>query len=160
MLFYAPKDFARVFNLSRMLPRSQRKREQDSLRGMKAYCEEEGVCRRVSLLAHFDERVTPQLCNGMCDVCRPVMQAAAGAAAADVEEIEEDAERRFMEAGISRDHRCKAAVYGTDHAFYRVYLCQPTIDRFVLFKSQTTSGESLEGISKGNTKWPVQKLAR
>ena len=75
VLFYAPKDFARVFNMTRTAPKASRKREQESIRAVKAYCEGSGLhagqCRRVGLLAHFNETATAATCKGMCDVCRP-----------------------------------------------------------------------------------------
>ena len=74
VLFYAPKDFARCFQMARTGggSRASKKREQENCREVKAYCEGTGVCRRVELLRHFDEHVTPeQACRGMCDVCQP-----------------------------------------------------------------------------------------
>ena len=82
VLFYAPKDFARVFHMTRSAPKATRRREQDNLKQVKSYCEAVGgECRRVGLLAHFGEIVTPLVCNGMCDVCRPREEDAAAAAA-------------------------------------------------------------------------------
>lgn len=34
------------------------------------YCENFQDCRRVQQLAYFDERVTNEICRGMCDVCQ------------------------------------------------------------------------------------------
>ena len=83
VMFYAPKDFGRVFNMCRTGGggRTQKKRDGDNCRLVKAYCEDTTTCRRVALLGHFDEKVTPSLCNGMCDICRPREDDEAAAAA-------------------------------------------------------------------------------
>ena len=41
-------------------------------REVKAYCEEGHTCRRVTLLRHFGEQPTSDVCRGMCDVCSPI----------------------------------------------------------------------------------------
>ena len=71
VVFYAPKDFGRVFNMTRTSPKASRKREQDALRKVKEYCSDCTECRRVALLRHFEESATPQVCGGMCDICAP-----------------------------------------------------------------------------------------
>ena len=56
VLFYAPKDFARVFHMARMGKKgASKKREQDSCRLVKEFCEDSSCCRRVSLLKYFEE---------------------------------------------------------------------------------------------------------
>ena len=81
ILFYAPKDFARVFHMARMASggRAVKRREQDRAREVKAFCEATDCCRRVALLNYFGEQADAgRVCRragavdaGMCDVCAP-----------------------------------------------------------------------------------------
>ena len=79
VIFYAPKDFARVFHMARTGGGSKtvKAKAKDHCRQVKAYCEDASRCRRVALLDYFDERATPRVCNGMCDVCAPRPESAA-----------------------------------------------------------------------------------
>ena len=84
VIFYAPKDFARVFHMARTGggPKTVKAKAKDHCRQVKAYCEDASRCRRVALLDYFDERATPRVCNGMCDVCAPREDEEEAAAAA------------------------------------------------------------------------------
>lgn len=91
IIFYAPKDYARVTHISRRGAGSRANKAKDKKRAemVKAYCEaEDGRCRRIALLSHFDEPYHPDMCQfeargGMCDVCNPRTVVAAATAAAD-----------------------------------------------------------------------------
>lgn len=79
VLFYAPKDYARVVHMCRMGKgtRAAKAKDKERAKQVKTYCEaSDGCCRRVSLLEHFGEVASAQLCrfeghSGMCDVCAP-----------------------------------------------------------------------------------------
>ena len=66
-LLYGPADIVTIrYHIDRMEVPEERDRAERSLRGMLRYADS-GVCRRVQLLAHFDQK-HPGECGG-CDVC-------------------------------------------------------------------------------------------
>ncbi len=66
-LLYGPQDLATIeYHIDRMEVDQERERARESLRGMTRYVNA-GVCRRIGLLAHFDQEHAGD-CGG-CDVC-------------------------------------------------------------------------------------------
>ncbi|MFW5884027.1 MAG: DNA helicase RecQ [bacterium] len=67
LLLYGPQDLATIeYHIGRMEVEAERERARESLRGMTRYASA-GVCRRIALLAHFDQEHAGE-CGG-CDVC-------------------------------------------------------------------------------------------
>lgn len=70
ILYYSYGDKAALDAMITAKRTQQTQTQQDQLRAMMQYCENETECRRVLLLEHFGEAFDSALCNKTCDNCK------------------------------------------------------------------------------------------
>jgi len=70
-MFYGYQDVSILKNMIRdgEGSREQIERQVSMLRNMTQYCDNQADCRRVQVLAYFNERFNKEECDGQCDNC-------------------------------------------------------------------------------------------
>ncbi|KAJ6611796.1 P-loop containing nucleoside triphosphate hydrolase protein [Mycena sp. CBHHK59/15] len=74
VLYYAYRDLQTILKMIKdtkdpNVTKDSKERQEQAVRAVVRYCENDSVCRRIQLLQHFGEKFDPKGCRGRCNNC-------------------------------------------------------------------------------------------